>query len=178
MIPNRNAGWRWHAGDTVGWRTSLGGRAYYALERHHTLCLNVAFDAVEEAQDLPIELTLGDVNGLRGYPSRQLVGTRRLLANLEHRLDTTVEVLTLRVGAVVFFDAGWVGRGRELGAPYTAAGCGLRIGSSRLLGGNVLRIDVARPLDALPDEHQGWQLSVSIGQVFTFGGGTTDRGQR
>ncbi|MCB9876702.1 MAG: hypothetical protein H6835_03780 [Planctomycetes bacterium] len=169
-----SAGWRWYSGDTVGWRTSLGARAYYRFGRDHTLCVNVAFDAVEEAQDLPIELTLGDANGLRGYPVRQLVGTRRVVGNLEHRVDTTLDVLTLRLGVATFFDLGQVGDGRQLGRAFTSAGCGLRVGSRRLLGRNVLRIDLAKPLDELQGADQGWQLSVSIGQAFTFDGGTTE----
>ncbi|MBX3464013.1 MAG: hypothetical protein KF830_12645 [Planctomycetes bacterium] len=43
---------------------------------------------------------------------------------------------------------------------------------SGLAGGTVLRIDLAKPLDDVPGENGGWSLSlsVSVGQVFGFGG--------
>ena len=31
-------------------------------------------------------------------------------------------------------------------------------------------VDVAKPLDGVPGEDDDWQLSVTVGQVFTFGG--------
>jgi len=164
-------GWlREDGGEAVGWRGSLSGRAFALVSELHTFGANVAFDAVEETQGLPVELTLGEDGGLRGYPSREFAGTRRLRSNLEHRFDTGIEFATLRLGTVAFFDAGWVGDDRALGRPFTSAGVGLRIGSKPLLGGGILRIDLARPLDDVPGEHGGWLLSVSVGQVFGFGG--------
>lgn len=157
-------------GDLVGWNGRLAGRAYAMVHDLDTIACNVAFDAIEEKQDLLRELTLGEENGLRGYRAHQFSGTRRLLINLENRFDTGLELATCQLGLLAFFDAGWVGRDDALGHPHPSAGVGLRIGSKELLGGNVLRIDFAKPLDHLPDESNGWQLSVTVGQVFTFGG--------
>ena len=36
-------------------------------------------------------------------------------------------------------------------------------------GDNVVRVDVAKPLDDGPGESDSWQLSLTVGQVFTFG---------
>ena len=157
-------------GDTVGWSTSANARAFAMLHDLHTLCGRIAFDAAEETQDLPAELTLGEELGLRGYATDQFAGTRRLRANLEHRFDTGLEVATLRLGLVAFFDAGWVGDGSDLGRPFSAAGVGLRIGSQALLGSGVVRIDLAKPLDDVVGDDDGWKLSVTLGQVFGFGG--------
>jgi outer membrane translocation and assembly module TamA len=93
-------------------------------------------------------------------------------------LDTGLELATLRIGLVGFVDVGWVGRDSELGRPYTGTGVGLRIGSRPLLGDGVFRIDLAKPLDEVPGEASGWQVSLTVGQVFTFGGNTTVAGSR
>ena len=171
-------GARWHDGTAAAWNTSAAARAFALVSARDTIASLVDFDAVEETQDLPLELTLGEDNGVRGYRARQFVGTRRLHANVENRLDTGIEVATLRLGLVAFFDAGWTGRSGELGRPYTSTGFGLRIGSRPLLGDGVFRIDVAKPLDDIVGESDGWQVSLTIGQVFTFGGNTTVAGSR
>lgn len=165
-------GLRWSGDEAAGWTASAAGRAFALVTRNDTLAASLAFDAVEEQQDLPIELTLGEDNGLRGYTARAFSGTRRLRTNLENRFDTGIELATLRFGLVAFCDTGWVGRGSELGRPFAAVGGGLRIGSNELLGDGIVRIDLSKPLDDAPDGDDGWQLSVSVGQVFSFGGYT------
>jgi hypothetical protein len=161
---------RWHSGEAVGWQSNLAAWLYVVASRRNTLALSVNHDAAEEDQDLPIEFTLGEDNGLRGYSARQLAGTRRLRANLENRFDTSVEYATFRLGLVAFFDCGWIGDGDDLDGPYRSVGAGLRLGSSSLLGGSVLRLDLAKPLDDAPGDDDEWKLSVTVGQVFTFGG--------
>lgn len=163
-------GLRFASGETVGSRGELDGWLYVRTTERNMLGGSATFDTATERQDLPIELTLGEDNGLRGYGARQFVGSSRLRLNLEDRYDTTFELATLRVGAVAFFDAGWVGENDDLGRPYESVGVGLRIGSKPLFGDGLLRIDLARPLDDVDGESDGWKLSVSVGQVFTFGG--------
>lgn len=163
-------GLRWRGDEAAAWNASVAVRTFALFDRHQTLGISAAFDAVEEHQDLPIELTLGEDNGLRGYTARALAGTRRLRTNVEHRIDTGVELATLRFGVVGFVDCGWVGRGGALGQPFAAAGAGIRVASKELLGGGVIRIDFAKPLDDAPDGDDGWHLSISVGQVFSFDG--------
>lgn len=161
-------GLRLDGGEAVGWNGTVGARAYAMLSDQHTLCGRVAFDGVEETQDLLLELTLGEDNGLRGYPSREFSGTRRLRTNLEHRFDTNIEFATLRLGLVGFFDTGWMGDGGSLGRPWSSAGVGIRVGTKPLLGGGVLRIDFAKPFEEAPGEDDHWTVSVAAGQIFTF----------
>lgn len=163
-------GARLNDGETVGWFASGAARAFALLTDSHTLAASCTFDAVEESQDLRRELTLGEDNGLRGYRARFFAGTRQLRTNLEHRFDSGLEFATLRFGTVLFFDVGHVGDGSDLGRPFSAAGCGLRIGSKSLLGEGVFRIDLAKPLSEVDGEGDGWRLSLSVGQVFTWGG--------
>lgn len=164
-----DGGVRYDSGDLVGWQGGAWLRAFALASERHTLGVGSTFDAVEELQDLPRQLTLGEDNGLRGYRARQFAGTRRLRTNVEHRFDTGIEFATLRLGTVLFFDSGHVGQDHELGRAFRSVGIGLRIGSKPLLGDGVLRLDVAKPLDDVPGENDGWKLSLSVGQVFTFG---------
>ena len=164
---------RWDDGKPVGWGTNLGLWTFLRTSKRNTLGYSATLDAKEETQDLLIELTLGEDNGLRGYPAREFAGTSRLRMNFEDRYDTGIEFATLRLGAVAFFDAGWVGDHDSLGHPYRSVGVGLRLGSKPLLGDGVFRLDFANPLDDVPGESDGWKVSASVGQVFTFGGNTS-----
>lgn len=173
-----NAGVRLDDGDAVGWFATAGARAFALATDAHTFAASVTFDAVEESQDLPRELTLGEDSGLRGYRARLFSGTRRVRGNLEHRFDTGLEFATLHLGTVLFADAGYIGEGSDLGEPITSAGFGLRIGSKELLGDTVVRFDFAKPLDDVPGENDAWQVSLTVGQVFTFGGNVAGLGVR
>ncbi len=168
---------RWDAGETVGWRSQLGTWLFAMTGSDNTIGLSATYDAAEEQQDLPIEFTLGEDNGLRGYPARQFSGTRRLRINLENRWDTRLEYATFRLGIVTFFDAGWVGFDSDLGSPYESVGAGLRLASKPLLGDGILRLDVAKPLDDAVGTSDGWRVSFAVGQVFTFGGNASSLGR-
>lgn len=165
-------------GDAAGWTAALHARAFLVATERHTLGASCTFDAVEERQDLRRELTLGEDNGLRGYRARVLDGTHRLRCNLEHRFDTGLELGTFRFGLIAFHDAGWTDDDARLGAAFASIGAGLRVGSPPLLGDGVLRIDVAKPLDDLVDQSDGWKVSLTVGQVFTFGGNAGGLGVR
>ncbi|MCA8951630.1 MAG: hypothetical protein KDE27_19135, partial [Planctomycetes bacterium] len=128
---------RWDGGRAVGWYGRTAGQVFTLLGGRYALGTNVVYDAVEELQDLPVELTLGEDNGLRGYPAREFAGSSRVRMNLENRFDTGIDVLTLRLGLVAFYDVGWIGTGSRLGRPFDSAGFGLRIGGKELLGSGV-----------------------------------------
>ena len=171
-------GGRWAGPGDATWSAGGTARAFVLLADRDTLATFLDFDAIEESQDLPVELTLGEDNGLRGYGARQFAGTRRLRAIVENRFDTGLEVATLRLGLVAFADFGRTGADGDLGPTYRSVGAGLRIGSRPLLGDGVFRIDFARPLDDVVGENDGWKVSLTVGQVFTFGGNTTVAGTR
>ena len=162
---------RFDDGSTVGSTQSWALHAFHLAPRGHTLAASVTFDDVFEDQGLPREVTLGEDNGLRGYPSREFAGAKRVRVNLEDRVDLDLEVRGLRFGCVAFADAGWIAAdGQGLGQPLWSVGVGLRIGSPTLFGGGVLRIDLAFPLDDAGGESYDPLLSVALGQVFSFFG--------
>ncbi len=163
----------------VGWRGSTALHAYQTSVPAHTLAASLTFDLAREDQDLEPQLTLGEDNGLRGYPAREFSGTRRIRLNLEDRFDTGIQLWSFRLGLAAFFDTGWMHDrelGLSLGDPIRSAGLGIRIGSSNLLGGRILRLDVAYPFDEVLGEDYGVSVSFTTDQVFTFFGNASELG--
>mgnify|MGYP000011318541 CR=1 FL=1 len=153
------------------WSTSVRATLYSTRFRGLTLASSLRHATGFAGSGLPIEQTLGEDNGLRGYPARQFNGEQSVLLNLEGRLATPVRLPAFSLGAVAFVDAGWVGdraRNGFLDDPHTSAGVGVRLGSRRILGSAILRMDVAYPFD--DDERRDYRptLSLSLGQVFDF----------
>jgi hypothetical protein len=98
------------------------------------------------------QLPLGGDSGLRGYPLRYQNADRRVLLNLEQRLFTDWEPLSLfSVGAVAFVDAGraWSSEVSQQASPgwLFDAGVGLRLGNLRSSSGRMIHIDLAVPLN-------------------------------
>ncbi|MDQ2078461.1 hypothetical protein [Marinimicrobium sp. ABcell2] len=95
------------------------------------------------------ELTVGGISGLRGYPIDFQRGEHRYILNVERRYFSNVHLLNVvRMGGVAFFDAGraW-GLEANGSNPHLAnVGLGLRFSSSKARVGNILHIDIARPL--------------------------------
>ncbi|HLQ39048.1 MAG TPA: hypothetical protein VK348_14655, partial [Planctomycetota bacterium] len=156
-----------------GWRGSVALHAYQLSLPAQTLAGSLTFDVAGDREDLQPQLTLGEDNGLRGYPAREFEGRRFARLNLEDRIDTGLDILSVHLGLAAFFDVGWVQDpllGRSMQDGNRAFGAGLRFGSSHLLGSRVLRLDVAKPLDEAQGQHFGISVSFGSGQVFSFFG--------
>jgi hypothetical protein len=111
----------------------------------------LSLDALQRPQ-LPDLLYLGGDSGLRGYPLRYQVGTRRALLTLEDRYFTDIYLWRLfRVGAAVFADTGraWGGAVTNVQDPgwLGDVGVGLRFVNTRAAFSNVLHVDLAFPLN-------------------------------
>ncbi|MEZ6015906.1 MAG: hypothetical protein R3F49_12380 [Planctomycetota bacterium] len=160
---------RVEAGEARGWAVGADLTAFELSFAPQTFAAHLAYNEAFEGDALPVQLTLGEDQGLRGYPTREFTGDRVLRLNFEDRIDLHAAIGTFRFGGVVFFDAGWIeDRGEGLGAPLTSTGLGLRIGSDALFGPRVLRIDFSIPLSAFDGERYDPLLSISFGQVFGF----------
>jgi len=95
------------------------------------------------------ELTVGDITGLRGYPTDFQRGNRRYVFTAERRYFSDLHLFSLlRVGAVAFFDMGKAWGLPEYGESQLLSnvGIGLRLSSSRVKIGTVARLDIATPL--------------------------------
>jgi len=114
------------------------------------------------------QLTVGDITGLRGYPTDYLRGDRRYVITLERRYFSDVHIFNLmRVGGVVFFDAGkaW-GLPSEPKAPLLSnVGIGLRLSSTKVRIGNIIHVDVAMPTSA-SEGLSKYQLTIGAFQKF------------
>lgn len=114
------------------------------------------------------ELTVGDITGLRGYPTDYLRGTQRYLFTIERRYFSDIHIFNLlRVGGLVFFDAGkaW-GLASEPNSPLLSnVGIGLRLSSTKVRIGNIIHIDVAKPT-AVKSGISKYQLTIGAYQKF------------
>lgn len=118
---------------------------------------------VARDMDAPFQLSLGEQDGLRGYPFKAFNGTSRLLFNWEDRIFTPWENRFFGVALVPFVDAGsvWENEKPDVGV---SVGIGLRLGFKKYGRTKVLRIDVASPLTNT-DKH-GISVSFSSNQLF------------
>ncbi len=151
------------------WNAVLRLAAYNTALSNTTLAFNADFTTGEDGSDLPVQLTLGENNGLRGYDTRQFQGRQRLRLNLEARYHAGWRIGILDIGIIGFADAGWAGeRGASTPDFNRSVGAGLRLASNSILGQQVIRIDLAMPLDVPQGDNSGPRLSAAVGQVFRF----------
>lgn len=114
---------------------------------------------------------LGGGSGLRGYVAEQFEGDNLLQLNLEYR-SRPINLLTLHLGFVVFYDAGGVFGGPDPATPSQelpfaykhSVGLGLR-GHFPQFDKESLRVDFAVPLTSDRGSLGTW-ISFSFGQVF------------
>ena len=134
---------------------SLGLRYLWRNFANQALYVGAGVDLAEDL-DAERQLLLGGDNGLRGYPLRYQEGDRRVLFSLEQRWYGEREFFHLfRLGAVLFGDLGraWFeGAATHPGGLgwLRDAGVGLRIATTRTSHANVIRLDIAFPLDGDP----------------------------
>lgn len=153
--------------DNEPWSVTATGKWFNTRFKSHTFASRLDYTFAESDDNLPVQYTLGENNGLRGYASRLLSGRERLRLNIEDRMDFDWRVGVLDLGMIGFFDAGWVARDDGTEQFKRSAGVGLRLGSNVVLGASVIRMDVAFPFDDDSKNHEP-TLSISVGQVFGF----------
>lgn len=110
------------------------------------------------------QLVLGGRNGMRGYPDRYFDGNKLALFNAEYRLFTPIEVFTVGLGAVFFFDAGYVWDDHErvdIDDLRSDFGLGLRFGLTKSSTARTVRLDIAWSSDI-----SNWYLSFGTGNLF------------
>lgn len=114
--------------------------------------------------DANVQFFADGVTGLRGYDVHSFAGAHSFVVNLEERLYLGRELLQLASpGVVAFLDAGDAANAGF--AMKSDAGIGIRIGLPRSPR-NLLRIDLAFPLQRDPFGRRKPMLSFSSGQAF------------
>ena len=151
----------------TNWSAGLSAKFYHSWSDNQTLATRLDYRHAESEGQLPVQFTLGEGNGLRGYANRLLSGNERLLINLEHRIALDKKLGILDTGLIGFADIGWVSQPTGDEDFKRSAGVGLRLGSNALLGRNVIRIDLAYPFDDDTEKNEP-TVSLAVGQVFTF----------
>ena len=114
------------------------------------------------------ELTVGDMTGLRGYPTDFQRGEKSYVFTIERRYFSDIHIFNiLRLGAVAFFDVGKAWGLEQYGYSPTLSnvGFGLRLSSSKVRIGNVVHVDIATPL-AATDSVDKYQLTIGAQQKF------------
>jgi len=143
--------------------------SYWRMTPHQTLYARMGFDAGIHL-DGENQFLLGGDTGLRGYPTRQFAGDRRVLFTLEHRYFGDWEILRLvRIGFAGFADAGdaWYGsEGERLSDLHSDFGFGLRFAVTRSSVASVSRLDLAYSVDA--GETESPRLQVLFGTAVKF----------
>ncbi len=163
---------RHHDGDVRNAVAELEILTYYRLNLPYdnTVVTRLKLDLGRNL-DRDTQLFLGTFNGLRGFDTRQFVGEKRFVFNLEDRLFFVNDLFHLvSLGAVVFFDSGYVWE-RNQGVDFrdlaTSAGIGLRIDAPRGSGEALFRLDVGVPItDGGSGKHTPG-VTLSSGQGFT-----------
>lgn len=120
--------------------------------------------------DRDVQLFLGNDNGLRGFTTRQFVGSKRFVFNFEDRIFFVDDLFHLvSLGAVFFLDTGYVwGRGQavNLRDVKSSIGIGFRVDALRAAGEQIFRFDLAFPLSS--DGGRAFEPDFSFGSDQAF----------
>lgn len=162
---------RYHS-DVDGIDSSVAGIAFtynYFQDEKRRWYLGLLYEAGQDLAQYE-ELTVGDITGLRGYPSDFQRGDERYVFTLERRYFTDLHIFNiLRVGAVVFVDVGKAWGIEQYGKSelLSNVGFGLRLSSSKVRIGNVVHVDIAAPTSARDTEGVGeYQLTIGAAKKF------------
>lgn len=159
------AEWWYHQGGTEKINHQWELLFYYKTAATHVLAAR-ALTNFGWREKPGYQLILGGANGLRGYSSFELDGQKLALGNVEYRFYTPLELFTVRLGGVLFFDIGDVWKKGEkvsFKSPRNDVGVGLRFGLTKSSTARVLRFDIARPLT-----RKDIYVSFGTGMVFSL----------
>jgi hypothetical protein len=155
---------KWFKGSAVlRQRLNYYFKWYWLYSKKQTLAarINYRFDRLEA---LRYTLYLDEDGGLRGYRLYSYSGENRLVMNLENRIFSRFELMTIGIGGVVFADIGNIwDRDHKIAVRDTriAIGAGLRFGISRSTRHEIVRLDLAYAVEAAR-----WEISIGTGQYF------------
>ena len=143
--------------------------AKWVQQSHHAQTFLLAARGIagrNPARDF--EAIVGGLSGLRGYPTTAVAGSRLWRLNAENRWTVGERFWeSVTVGAVVFTDAAraW-GPGAGGAGWFVASGVGLRIVLPQWSLGQVMRVDVAWPIEPSRDGRHKPVLSFGSSQAF------------
>lgn len=136
---------------------------YFKFGTNNTLAIGARY-GLDFLRESVQRFYLDEERGLRGYPAFSYGGEERLIVNIEDRVFSDIEILSVGVGAAVFADIGTIWSrqsGLTIDNVRTAIGAGLRFGVSRSTEAEIIRLDLAYAVDI-----RQWQISFGTGQFF------------
>jgi hypothetical protein len=140
-------------------------RLYWNTPYWQTLVFR-ALGVFSRRQDKGFQLVLGGANGLRGFEKYRFSGENEIVFNFEDRIFSPWNILTVALGGVIFFDAGYIWDKKfESQKLHSDVGVGLRFGLTKSFGWRTARIDFAKSL-----ETNNWIISFGSGMYFELGG--------
>ncbi len=117
---------------------------------------------------------VGGLSAVRGYPANYVLGDRLLSGSLEYRYHSHLHIFNIiRVGAAAYVDVAMLQNTHHLaianegydGELLSGVGFGLRIASSKTHVGNVIHIDIAKPI-GYKENAGSYQVILSAENTF------------
>jgi hypothetical protein len=155
--------WWFNEQDTFRQYINLYFKGYWQYDRNHTLVINTYY-LYDKLSDNALRFYLDEDNGLRGYPVYYRSGEKEMIINIENRVFSNVEILSIGLGGAIFADIGNIwDRDTKFSTRNvaTAFGIGLRFGITRSTQAEIIRLDAA-----YAPKLRGWQISFGTGQFF------------
>ncbi len=139
-------------------------RIYWTTPYWQTLVMR-ALSVSSTRQEKGYQLLLGGTNGLRGFEISRFSGKNEVILNLEDRIFSPWRILTVALGGILFFDAGYMGEDNLFGQKLHAdAGAGLLLGFTKSYNWRIVRLDLAKSLDT-----NDWIVSFGSDLYFEIG---------
>jgi len=139
-------------------------RIYWTIPYWQTLAMR-ALSVSSWRQEKGYQLLLGGTNGLRGFERSRFSGKNEVIVNLEDRIFSPWRILTVALGGILFFDAGYIGEGLSVRQKLHAdIGAGLLLGFTKSYNWRIVRLDLAKSLDT-----NDWILSFGSNLYFEIG---------
>jgi outer membrane protein assembly factor BamA len=136
-------------------------RFYWRILQWQTLAFRT-LEVLSSRRDKSFQLFLDGTTGLRGFEKYRFAGKNNMVINFEDRIFSPWKILTVALGGVLFFDAGYVWNENLAGQKlHTDVGAGLRFGFTKSNAWRVTRLDFAKSL-----ETNDWVISFATGMYF------------
>ena len=146
-------------------------KAYSQIFRNQTIAFRLFTGSRANLDERTDIYNLRDQTGLRGYTSEDsLSGRKIVLMNLEDRLFSNINFLTLSFGGVIFADAGGTWEETEsinLSELKYSIGIGFRWEISKSASSRITKLDFALPLNGKGLSLDNIVVLLSSGQIFS-----------
>lgn len=139
----------------------------YFINDRHRWYYSLSYDWGDQLAEYR-QLTIGETDGMRGYPLAYQRGDKRYIAHIERRFYSDLHWFNLiRVGMVMFLDFGGAWGADDFRDTHhlQSVGLGLRLHSSKTGNPAVMHINIGTPLSE-KEGIEDYLISLSLEAVF------------